>query len=104
MKNLVVSALKNVLYGEAKDTPLYADGKRTDKMESVGIKCYAKGGEVQVILPYEEGLSAKLNSHFSFGDIITVDDIFDVSDIKIGIYKDELSIKYDARLREDVEL
>lgn len=104
MKNLVVSALKNVLYGEAKDNPLYADGKRTDKMESIGIKCYAKGGEVQIVLPYEEGMAAKLNSHFAFGDIVTVDDVFDVSDIKIAIYKEELSVKYEAKLREDLEL
>lgn len=104
MRNLVVSALKNVLYGEAKDNPFYLEGKRTDKMESIGIKCYAKGGEVQIIIPYEEGMAAKLNSHFAFGEIITVDDVFNVSDIKIAIYKDDLTVKYEAELREDVAL
>lgn len=102
MKNLVVSALKTVLYGEAKDNPEYDEGKRTGRMESVGIKVYSKCGELQVILPYMAGLSAKLNSHFSFGDTITVDDVFDVSDIRIGIYKDELTVKYDAELKEGI--
>lgn len=103
MKKVTINALKAVIYGEAKDSPHYdVNGKRTDTIENVAIKCYTKEGAVQVLIPPEEGLAARLNAHFSFGEVLNVDDVFDIEDISIGIYKDALSVKFLATLREGV--
>lgn len=104
MRNLVVSALKAIVYGEATQKMFYAEGKATNKVEAIVIKGFIKGGEVQVLLPPEEGLDIRLNSHFAFGDILNIDEVFDVTDIRISIYNGELTVKYDAKLREDITL
>ena len=102
MRNLVVSALKTMIYGEASTKMLYADGKATNKVEAIVIKGFIKGGEVQVLLSPEDGLDVRLNSHFSFGDILKIDEIFDVSDIRISIYNGEPTVKYDAEIKEGI--
>lgn len=101
-RSLLLSELQKFLYCKAVPKMVFADGKATDKIESTVVKGYITSGEVQFLLPPEEGLDVRLNSHFKFGDVLEVDDIFDISDTKISIYNGELTVKFDAELKEGI--
>lgn len=100
MKSILVNSLNEAIIDHAADKKLFVDGKATDKLENCVVSIFVKGGPAQILLPPEEGLAEKLNNRFSFGEKILIEDFFEILDIKISVYNNELSIKYFATLKE----
>ena len=93
MKSIFMSKLDMGIFLSITEKAEFVDGKPTGKKESIVIKLATECGDVQVLLPYSEKRQETLAQKFSFGDKIAIHDVFQVDDIKVSIYKDELSVK-----------
>lgn len=97
IKNL----LQKAIVKGTKNVCKYVDGKPTDEIESTNIVLISEDGEFQVVLPPDEKKCEEFQSKYSFGDIIKVEELVDVRDIKVSIYRDNLSVKILADYKED---
>ena len=93
MKSIFVSKLYVGIFLSVTEKAEFLDGKATGKKENVVLKLATECGDVQVLLPYSEKRQEIFAQKFSFGDKIAIQDVFQVEDIKISIYRDELSVK-----------
>lgn len=103
-KSLSLNDIKSGLYIEARERQLYVDGKVTDKLENVIIILTTKAGEIQVVLPPAEGKADEFNRKYSFGDVLEIETLAAIEDIRISIYKDELRVKFIGTYIEEESL
>lgn len=88
-------SLKTIPKGE------YINGQPTGKMEHIEIALATEAGEIHLLLPPVEGKIEELKKRFPFGTLIEIEEMFDIEDIKVSIYKDELSVKIFAGFKEE---
>lgn len=79
---------------------VYADGKNTGIAENVVITCYSADGEFKILLEPSEELLKRIQEEFTFGDPIILDEIFEIQDIAFVLYKDDITCKVLAKLKE----
>lgn len=73
----------------------YVDNKITDTIDHVALKALdSELGEVQLVFSPVPGLAEELNQRINFGQLFTLSDIGTVTDIKIGMYNNSLTIKF----------
>lgn len=65
----------------------------TKEKESVVIALETKNGEIQVVYPYEVGLLEKIEKTFEFGQIVELEEISTVEDIKFSAYNGGITVK-----------
>lgn len=97
----IYEILNQAIYVDCRNKMAYEDGKATDKLESTNIVLTSKDGEFQVVLPPSTKACESFNSQYSFGDKIVVDELVEVKDIKVSIYKDNLLVKVLADYKEE---
>lgn len=75
----------------------YSNGTATGRIESVALDvAIENAGICQIVLPYREGLASEIDQQLSFAERFNPSELFNISDIQIGIYNEQLNIKYIA--------
>ena len=85
--------LSQSIYLNCRNKLAYENGKVTEKLESTNIELRSKDGEYQIVLPPDTDKCEYFNNHYSFGDKIVVEELVEVKDIRVTIYKDNLLVK-----------
>ncbi len=85
--------LSQSIYLNCRNKLAYENGKVTEKLESTNIELRSKDGEFQIVLPPDTDKCEYFNNHYSFGDKIVVEELVEVKDIRVTIYKDNLLVK-----------
>lgn len=98
---LVKESLGQAIFVDCRNKVAYENGKATDKLESTTIVLMSKDGEFQVVLPADEKECERFNNLYSFGDKVNVDELVDVKDVKVSVYKDGLLVKVLADYKEE---
>lgn len=91
----IVQSKKKMLFVSARTMNVYIDNKKTEKFESVICECLTDGlGTVKVVIPYRDGLLDEIESNFSFGEPVTIDNFGIINDVKISNFQGKLNFKF----------
>lgn len=102
MKSVLVNSLiGQAIYVDCKNKFTFENGKVSDKLESTNLMLMSREGDFQVVLPPDEKKCKLFQERFSFGDKIEVEEVVNITDIKVSIYRDNLSVKILADYKED---
>lgn len=83
------------LVANIKVSYLYADGKRTNTAEFVVIECLTEHlGNIQLCIPFRDGLLEEIQKQLVFGQKITIADLGVLKDMKISIFQEALTFKF----------
>ena len=85
MRTGQVSRWMHCIFKSVSMKNVYADGKNT------GLK---------ILLEPSEELLKRIQEEFTFGDPIILDEIFEIQDIAFVLYKDDITCKVLAKLKE----
>ncbi|MCD7763115.1 MAG: hypothetical protein LUI14_07925 [Lachnospiraceae bacterium] len=90
-----IEKIKNSsFYVESTDTQEYVDDKPTGRYVCTTLRVMTQAeGEIKVILPYRPGLADELNATFGFAQKIDLSSLGTITDIRISIYNQALTIK-----------
>ena len=102
MTQIKKSSLGRLLFGNVKQTFSWKNGKPTDELAAITINATCAEGDVKIILPPQAKLFYTIEQKFQFGKLFNLEDIFEVEDVIISIYKDSLSIKILADIKEEL--
>ncbi len=100
-RSVKISSTKMQLFKKAAPKYCYIDGQKTDQLESITIEATCPECDVKIILPPHLELLREIETHFQFGSRFSLEELFEVEDIQVSIYKDELSVKIYANLRRE---
>ena len=93
--------LSQSIYLNCRNKVAYENGKATERLESTNIELRSKDGEFQIVLPPDTDKCEYFNNHYSFGDKVVVEELVEVKDIRVTIYKDSLLVKVLAEYKKE---
>ena len=94
LENIATGAT-NVISGEANLRYFYVDGKKTETPDAVILVSMSRDiGEFQIVFPPIPTLVDELNTKYPFGESLTLPELGEVADVKIGTYNGGLQIKF----------